>query len=88
MKQLKSRTAQRLQDLKYVIKESNINSIIRKVARTNKDEIINFKNELKEIMQKHMTTDADDNPAFEMEPIIDELEDLIQEIEQVENGNI
>ena len=69
MTQLKTKTAKRLKYLK-----ANINTTYA-VSQT---EIINFKNELKEIMNRYNYTE-------ESEYIISDILKLIQEIEQVEN---
>ena len=72
-----TKTAQRLNDLDYVIKESKINSMIRKIAQSNKDEIINFKNELKEIIGEY---------EWKEHSKLIEIHKLIQEIESVEKS--
>jgi len=70
---LQTKTARRLQELKY--DKYFINHLDVNNERTK--EIISFKNELKEIMQKR--------ECFEVYKTLIDIKDLIQEIESVEN---
>ena len=79
---LTTKTARRLKECENILIDNHYteNSRLRLESRIAKKEIINFKNELKEIMRK------DNKGISGMAERLLKIDNLIQEIESVENG--